>query len=122
MLFLVLSKNCFISVEEVKEKPPTPEVKEELPKEEEPEEKSGSGGEEEEESESESESESDDEDLKHMTDAERKRAKAVSRIQVYNFQSVQPMSKLIPFYHRNEGWMPKRTEVLISCELLLFVS
>ncbi|XP_059485344.1 eukaryotic translation initiation factor 5B isoform X2 [Neocloeon triangulifer] len=65
-------------VEEVK-KAPEPEAKVELP--EPTEQKESSSEEEEEESESESESETDDEELEHMTDAEKKRAKAVARIQ-----------------------------------------
>lgn len=56
-----------------------PEVKEEQAAPQEPEESSDEAAEE---SESESESESDEQDYTHMTDAERKRAKAVSRIQV----------------------------------------
>lgn len=74
----------------MKEKPVEPEVKlEEVAAPQEPEESSEDEAEE-------SESESDEEDYANMTDAERKRAKAVFRIQV-NFISRVPNSNQLVY-------------------------
>jgi hypothetical protein len=106
------------SVEEVKEKPVEPEVKEEQVAPQEPEESSDEVAEE---SESESESESDEQDYTHMTDAERKRAKAVYRIQV-NLICCARNGTYRCSARRNEDRMQRKTKVLTNCALPLFAS